>query len=456
MSSEASHGGHGPEATVFNGVEPSVGTGSTWRDVERRVLLSKLQDLERRARRLEYLETRLRDLSHEVQLLNRLGKATHAIHAAISTRELFETALAECAELLRADSGSLLLYEPEAEQLVIARAWGARPIPPEGTRLAVGQGVAGYVALRRQALQVADIGKDGRFPVRGSGRYATGAFLCVPVQTGAALLGVLSAADRRDHRPFSPDDLRTAVALARELAAAIERVRKLESSQDFQHQLVSKLAHELRNPLDGALRFLNLTLADHAPEERRRRYLLASKEGLERLSGIVNSLTGLSRCVRCTEEQVQVNELLTQAVLLQEGKAEQRHIHAELDLAEGLPPMPGGSALFQVFTNLVSNAYDAMENGGGTLSVRSRRDGDAVAVQVSDTGCGMAPEVIERLFTPFFTTKPPGRGMGLGLSVCREIVSRLRGRMEVRSTPGKGTTFTIAVPCVAPRRAAKL
>ncbi|HRR83239.1 MAG TPA: HAMP domain-containing sensor histidine kinase, partial [Planctomycetota bacterium] len=66
---------------------------------------------------------------------------------------------------------------------------------------------------------------------------------------------------------------------------------------------------------------------------------------------------------------------------------------------------------------------------------------------VADTGCGMPPQVLERLFTPFFTTKPPGKGMGLGLAVCREVVDRLRGRIEVVSKPGRGTVFTVAVPC---------
>jgi len=424
--------------------------------MEPRVLMSKLEDLEQRARHLHYLETRVRDLSHELQLLDHLSRATKAILAAGSVEELLDTVLAQSAEVLEADKASILLYEPDARQLSLARARARQPIPPEGTRVPLGQGVAGYVALRRQPVHVLDIERDGRFPARNSARYATASFICVPIVGNDELLGVLTFADRRDGAPFSTSDLRVALLLAKDTASALERARRIEASEDRHRQFVSKLAHELRNPLDGVLRFVNLTLADHHPEERRRRYLLASKQGLERLTGIVNSLTRFSHYMRGQDKPVPVNDVIVEAIQLQEGKAEQRGVGVALDLAEGLPPVPGGASLFQVFTNLVSNAFDAMEASGGTLWVASRREGDRIVVRIRDTGCGMPPDVVARIFNPFFTTKPSGRGMGLGLAVCREIVGRLLGGIEVRSEPGEGTTFTVAVPCVEAREAASV
>jgi len=429
------------------GATPPGSGPSPWQAVERRVLLSRLHELEQKARHLQGHEAHLRELSREVDLLSRLSRAAHALHRAVDLRELLDAALGQCAALLRADKVSLLLHEPQANELVVVKACGVFSVPIEGLRLPVGQGVAGYVALHREPLRVEDIARDGRFAVRDSGRYATGSFLCVPVQDNGSLLGVLSATDREDRQPFSAEDLRGAAALASELALALRRVQQVEAGQAGQRQLMAKLAHELRNPLDGALRFLNLTLAGHSPAASRRRYLLASKQGLERLNGIVEGLVGLSGCARADDGPVSVNDLATQAVTLQEGKAQQRGVRVELDLADGLPPVPGGLGLFQVFTNLVSNALDAMEAGGGTLAVSSRREGGAIVVRVADTGCGMPPEVLEGLFTPFFTTKPAGRGMGLGLAVCREVMDRLQGRMEVTSKPGHGTVFTVAVPC---------
>ncbi|GEM_PF-1658241 len=420
---------------------------SSCQELDRRALLAKLRVLEARAGDVREMEAHLRELSQELDLLTRVSDAARVFHAAADLRELLDAGLAECVKGLEAEKGSLLLHERQAAELVVAGVYGACPAGIQGQRLPVGQGVAGHVALRREPLRVEDIARDGRFIPRKSARYATGSFLCVPVQVDGALLGVLSVADRGDRRPFSEQHLRVAVALADELAIALRRVEQVEVWRRVQQELISKLAHELRNPLDGALRFINLTLADHSPEECRQRYLLASKQGLERLSGIVDGLVGLSHGARASEAPAQVNDLIRQALALLEGKAHERSVRVELDLADGMPPVPGGMGLFQVFTNLVSNALDAMAAGGGTLSVTSRWVDGAVVVRVADTGCGMPPQVLERLFTPFFTTKPPGKGMGLGLAVCREVVDRLRGRIEVVSKPGRGTVFTVAVPC---------
>jgi len=437
MSSETRHGGAGYDALVLG----PPGEGSKWRSLERRVLLNKIEALEHRARRLEDLERRLRELSSELQVLRRLREATEAIH--------------ESETLLGAQSGSLQLLDQQTSELVVVRAWGRPPLPPTGARQAVGCGVAGYVARHGEPLLVADIASDGRFPQRQTSRYSTGAFLSVPVKNDGELQGVLNLSDRQDGCSFEHSDVRVALSLGRAVACSLERARRLEATDEFRRQFVAKLAHELRNPLDGVMRFINLTLSDHHPAERKRRYLLASKQGLERLNGIVEGLAGLGRQALPSQDPVDANEMVRQAVLLQEGKAQERGVKVELDLEEGLPPVVGGQALFQVFTNLVSNAYDAMEGRGGRLKITSRRQGwNKIVVRVSDTGPGIPPEVVERVFLPFFTTKGPGKGMGLGLAVCRELVGRLCGRIEVDSEPGRGTTFTVTVPCVPAREVA--
>ena len=109
---------------------------------------------------------------------------------------------------------------------------------------------------------------------------------------GDEALGVLTVSDHSDGRAFGERDLRMALRLAQDLATALGRVRRFEASEDNHDRFVRTLAHELRNPLDGVLRFINLSLTDQHPEERRRRYLMASKQGLERLTGIVESLSG--------------------------------------------------------------------------------------------------------------------------------------------------------------------
>ena len=102
--------------------------------------------------------------------------------------------------------------------------------------------------------------------------------------------------------------------------------------------------------------------------------------------------------------------------------------------------------LVQVFVNLVKNAVDAMQPRGGTLTVTTRHRGDRVAIAIADTGCGIAPHQLERIFMPFYTTKEPGRGTGLGLSVSYTIIKNFGGTLRVDSAPGRGSTFTIELP----------
>jgi two-component system NtrC family sensor kinase len=103
-----------------------------------------------------------------------------------------------------------------------------------------------------------------------------------------------------------------------------------------------------------------------------------------------------------------------------------------------------------VLTNFISNAVDAMAHGGRLL-VQARRAGDQLLLSVSDTGPGISPGERKRIFEPFYTTKAPGRGTGLGLAISREIASALRGRIDVESQLGTGTTFTLVIPAPALR-----
>ena len=106
----------------------------------------------------------------------------------------------------------------------------------------------------------------------------------------------------------------------------------------------------------------------------------------------------------------------------------------------------------QVIMNLVVNAAQAID-GEGTITVETRHDGDTVSIRVSDTGAGITPDAVDELFTPFFTTKPPGEGTGLGLSISHGIVERHGGRIDVESVRGEGSTFTVVLPLDGARAA---
>jgi len=127
----------------------------------------------------------------------------------------------------------------------------------------------------------------------------------------------------------------------------------------------------------------------------------------------------------------------------------QHQLRDRVKVVKHLQPLPKvtcmASQINQVFLNLITNAAQAID-GNGTLTIDSRADADNVEISFSDTGCGIHDDVLPKIFDPFFTTKPVGEGTGLGLSIVHKIVKSHGGSIKVRTTPKKGTTFTVILP----------
>jgi signal transduction histidine kinase len=134
-------------------------------------------------------------------------------------------------------------------------------------------------------------------------------------------------------------------------------------------------------------------------------------------------------------------------------KLKKKSIRVVRDFAADLPPVPAyPGEMHQVWTNLIDNAIDAMESGG-TLTLRTRREGECACVEVCDTGAGIAPEIQNRIFEPFFTTKPMGEGTGMGLDIVHRIIAvQHGGDITVDSAPGN-TVFHVWIPFKAGRGA---
>ena len=209
-------------------------------------------------------------------------------------------------------------------------------------------------------------------------------------------------------------------------------------------KLAARVAHELNNPLDGILRFINLSIALKEDEDPTREYLTECKKGLERMVGIVSSLLEFSRSTYPAHRDTRLNDVVREAVGTLRHRAEQQGIKVVFDLADNLPELRCGE-LIQVFLNLTKNAYDAMK-GGGSLTLTSRLEGEKAVISIGDSGCGMPDEIVNRIFDPFFTTKGPSEGTGLGLAICHDIVEKHGGTIVVDSVLDQGTTFTISLP----------
>jgi signal transduction histidine kinase len=168
-----------------------------------------------------------------------------------------------------------------------------------------------------------------------------------------------------------------------------------------------------------------------------------------RTSRIVSNLLTFARQSKMELRRLDVNRLIDQTILLNANQLKIGGIKVVQDLEPNLPEMIGSEdQLQQVFMNLVSNAAEAMENGGGTLRVESRHalQEGRIHVIFKDTGVGIPEESFPKLFEPFFTTKKKGKGVGLGLSVAYGIVQELGGSIFVKSRMGEGTAFHIKLP----------
>ena len=208
-------------------------------------------------------------------------------------------------------------------------------------------------------------------------------------------------------------------------------------------KLAAKVAHELNNPLDGILRFLNLAMRQIDKPEQARSYLEESRNGLLRMSNILTELLAFSRSQRQASKAASLSQIIHQSLAQYEQRAHQANIKMQLDVPSDLP-VCGSSDAWEVFANVVKNALDAMEQEG-TLTVSAERDGDSVKITVSDTGPGVPEELRERIFEPFFTTKKSGLGTGLGLALCRDSLRQMGGEIRLAASK-RGAKFEIIVP----------
>lgn len=239
------------------------------------------------------------------------------------------------------------------------------------------------------------------------------------------------------------------VAVGRDLTE-----RRAFEQQIFQSEKLAALgvmaggiAHELRNPLAvsfSAAQFLSVSSDDLIFQQECVNKIM---DGIQRSSAIIENLLRFARpapsdragvidLVALAQETINV---LSPQAKLQKIKVQERYADGEISISGN------ANLLQQVLMNLILNAFQAMNNGG-EIVVGVTRVADEALIYVSDTGCGVSPANLRRVFDPFFTTQPVGKGTGLGLSICHTIVKQHKGKIELDSIEGQGSTFTVRLP----------
>jgi len=298
-----------------------------------------------------------------------------------------------------------------------------------------------------------------RFPHRST--------LFCPIVAKEEPVGALIAIWWTEERHFAESELHLVQGIGRQAALAVENARlhqslrdKMEKLEATQAQLVqsaklaalgeliANIAHEINNPLTGVLGYAGLLRQRELPESVAGDLAIIEREAL-RARKIVRDLLDFARQREPKLEEADLQAIVREMVGLLRHQAEVANIQIVESYAESIPPVLADSGqLKQVFMNLLTNALDAMPQGGTlTVAVTAGQDG-WVEATVSDTGAGIAAQHMPRIFEPFFTTKAEVKGTGLGLSVSLGIVQGHGGHLTVESDPGRGATFTVRLPRV--------
>lgn len=204
-------------------------------------------------------------------------------------------------------------------------------------------------------------------------------------------------------------------------------------------QLASSVGHELRNPLgviNNSVYYLKSKVGEK--DSKLLKHLRIIESQIRSSDKIVGSLLDFSRRRELVLELIDINRLIEDILSTTQLP---RNVELTKNLSTDLPKIPvDEDQIRQVLVNLISNAIQAMPEGG-QLKIGTRKKGEYVEVEIADTGCGIAPEKLKKLFDPFFTTKP--KGIGLGLAVVNKIVEKHDGNIQVKSEPGQGSTFVL-------------
>ena len=399
-----------------------------------------------------------------------LYEVAHTLTTSLDPVEVLNLISMKTTELLGTPHAQVVLWDEDTRTLHLGAAHGTQAEKVKSQEFRLGEGVNGTVAETRAPLIVNDY---QAYPKRVPGMTELVAVIGVPLLYRGRLLGILSSHATRPGWAFTENHLALLTSFADQAAIAIDNARlydalrrtseELESRVEARTQelrdaheelvrrerlaLVGQLAggvgHELRNPLGAignAVYYLRMRLAG-GDDAKVQKHLTILENEVRRANKIVTDLLDFSRMKQPSRTPAQLNAVI-QDILSRQPLPPS--VTLELDLADPLPPvLVDTDQVGQVLLNMVINAVEAMPDGG-TLTIRTQQTDEAVIARVTDTGVGIPPENLEKIFQPLFSTKT--KGIGLGLAVSRRLTEANGGTLSVESRMGHGSTFTATFP----------
>lgn len=409
-----------------------------------------------------------------------LRKVSRAVSRSLNLNEVLEQSVEALTQVTGHEISSLHLVATDGEQLLLRGDRGFTEELRDVNRvLAVGHGLIGRVAGTGRARRLDEVGKSpdllpaARAAVSGAGIRG---FVCVPIRARHRVLGTLSLG-RRTRQPFTDEEVALVECVADQIGLALDNARLYsetrEQLEDLQRshsevvraerlaavgELAGGVAHEINNPLMIILGQVHLLLQSQSSDE-----ILSGLNTIDvatkRAASIVRDLLLFAERFPLRPSRVNVAAEVRRVLSVEAPRLEAHGIELRTRL-EDVPEIWADAARLQeVFLHLIQNAQQAMTtaHGAGVLSIVVAPGPEGgVRVEIADDGPGVPAEHLPRIFNPFFTTKGPGEGRGLGLSVAYSTVTEHNGRLAVENRPEGGARFVVELPVGAPAEATSL
>jgi signal transduction histidine kinase len=405
-------------------------------------------------------------------------KVSQAVSGEIILDRLLDTLMRTAIEQAGAERG-LLIVAPGTEQRIVVEArTSADDVIVQlrdqtVTAAALPASVLHYVLHTKDSVALEDATAQEPFSADPYVRERQArSILCLPLLNQAKLIGVLYLENNLAPRVFASGRIQVLKLLASQAAISLENTRLYrdlaerearyrEVQMQLAHanrvatmgQLTASIAHEVNQPIAAALTNAQAALrwlAMNPPDlgEVRQALDRIVKDG-RRAGGVIDGMRALIKKAPPSHESLDINEALDEVIVLTRAEAVKNGVSVRTQLAEGLPAVQGArSQLQQVILNLIINAIEAMSEvneGPRELQISTGRDAsDGVLVTVRDSGPGLAPAVLDRVFEAFYTTKPTG--LGVGLSICRSIIEAHGGRLWASASVERGAAFQFTLP----------
>jgi signal transduction histidine kinase len=378
-----------------------------------------------------------------------LVEMSRDLASTLDLNELLNRIVHLACDLSQSEAASILLYDELKEQLYFQAATNLDEPLMRGLIVPVENSIAGWIVRHKKPLIILDAQQDERHfnEVQKITQFKTKSILGVPLITKGKVVGVLEALNKRDD-DFNLLDQELLIALGAQAAVAIENTRLFQQSD-----LIAEMVHELRTPLTSLNNAAHLILQDGLPVEERKKMaeLITSESG--RLAELASAYLEFARLesgrVQFVTELFDLGELIRECGTIMNSYLEENSIELAIHLASKLPLITGDRGkIKQVILNLLQNAIK-YNRPGGMITIGIKKQKNNLIFRVLDSGYGIPPDDIERIFNKFFRSKSPARniqGTGLGLAISKRIVETHGGQIRVLSRVGKGSIFSVLLP----------